>query len=242
MYLKHLALAAGVAVGGLASANAAAQSCAGFADVPSTDTFCQNIEWVRNRAITLGCNVAQTAYCPKDTVTREQMAAFMNRVGTALTPTFVRKSEPQLPALNFSGQQILCKTATVPATAYPRAAIVRGLVNLYTPDGGMDIEAKVVFSTDNGVNWQNSPTGDGLAYGSLYPSFAPPHDVSLNPMTAIDLNAATAYMFALAARRTAGTGEIANVYCENLVQLVNRNGSSSPFDLPQDARPAGRGS
>jgi hypothetical protein len=116
------------------------------------------------------------------------------------------------------------------------------MVNLYTPDGGMEVEAKVLFSTDNGVSWQGAPTGEGLAFGSLYASFSPPHDVSLYPMTAVDIPAGSAYMFAVGARRVAGTGEVANVYCENFVQILNRNGTSSPFDMPAQPRPEGRGS
>jgi hypothetical protein len=49
-------------------------------------------------------------------------------------------------------------------------------------------------------------------------------------MNVIDLNVGSSYRFALAAARTAGTGGTANAYCENLVQLVNRNGTATPLD------------
>ena len=70
----------------LVSAGAGAQSCAGFVDVPASDGFCPNVEWLKNRSITLGCTDT-THYCPTASVTRLAMAAFMNRLGTALTPT-----------------------------------------------------------------------------------------------------------------------------------------------------------
>lgn len=63
---------------------AAAAPCAGFNDVDDTSSFCPNVTWLKNRAITFGC--AANLYCPNDPVTRLQMAAFMNRLGDALFP------------------------------------------------------------------------------------------------------------------------------------------------------------
>jgi hypothetical protein len=62
-----------------ASFGVRAQFCAGFVDVPDTDPFCTHITWMRNRAITLGCDA--THYCPSEYVRRDQMAAFMYRLG-----------------------------------------------------------------------------------------------------------------------------------------------------------------
>ena len=58
---------------------ASAAPCAGFTDVQDTDQFCIHIEWLRNRAITLGCTTTQ--YCPAQYVRRDQMAAFLYRLG-----------------------------------------------------------------------------------------------------------------------------------------------------------------
>ena len=49
--------------------------CAGFTDVDDSSSFCVNVEWIKNRGITLGCTATQ--YCPHDYVTRLQMAAFL---------------------------------------------------------------------------------------------------------------------------------------------------------------------
>ncbi len=57
-----------------------AAPCAGFTDVDSTDPFCTQVAWVKNRGITLGCTSA-TLYCPNAAVTRLQMALFMYRQG-----------------------------------------------------------------------------------------------------------------------------------------------------------------
>lgn len=47
-----MALLMGVAGGALGA------PCAGFSDVDDASGFCPNVEWIRNRAITLGCRSA----------------------------------------------------------------------------------------------------------------------------------------------------------------------------------------
>lgn len=56
-----------------------AQTCAPFNDVAANNPFCASIQWMHNRAITLGCET--NAYCPDEYVRRDQMAAFMYRLG-----------------------------------------------------------------------------------------------------------------------------------------------------------------
>jgi hypothetical protein len=60
----------------------AAQPCMPFDDVLAASGFCSNIQWLYNRAITLGCTAppGQTWYCPSEFVRRDQMAAFLNRL------------------------------------------------------------------------------------------------------------------------------------------------------------------
>jgi hypothetical protein len=54
-----------------------------FTDVPNSNTFHADIDALADAGVTSGC--AAGKYCPKDFVTREQMAAFLNRLG-ALGP------------------------------------------------------------------------------------------------------------------------------------------------------------
>ena len=66
-----------------------AAPCAGFDDVddatgPTAD-FCEDVTWIRNRGVTLGCTATQ--YCPFQFVSRLQMAAFMHRLGESLFPS-----------------------------------------------------------------------------------------------------------------------------------------------------------
>jgi hypothetical protein len=58
---------------------APAAPCAGFVDVDDSSSFCVYIEWLKNRAITLGCTATQ--YCPSAFVRRDQMAALVYRLG-----------------------------------------------------------------------------------------------------------------------------------------------------------------
>jgi hypothetical protein len=54
----------------------------GFTDVPTGSTFANDIGKLATAGITKGCNPpANTRFCPKDDVTRQQMAAFLDRAG-----------------------------------------------------------------------------------------------------------------------------------------------------------------
>ncbi|MGE5277431.1 MAG: S-layer homology domain-containing protein [Acidobacteriota bacterium] len=46
-----------------------------FTDVAATDIFCKHVHYIAAQNVTLGCSATQ--YCPGDTVTRLQMAAFI---------------------------------------------------------------------------------------------------------------------------------------------------------------------
>lgn len=82
---RRLLLAAASALFALGvNGEAGAAPCAGFTDVEDTSPFCVNVEWLRNRGVTLGCSA--TTYCPGDPVTRLQMAVFMNRLANSLFP------------------------------------------------------------------------------------------------------------------------------------------------------------
>jgi hypothetical protein len=64
-----------------------------FNDVPNSNPFHSSISWLAENGITIGCNPPSNSnFCPKDNVTREQMAAFLHRqaqtsgnVGTQVT-------------------------------------------------------------------------------------------------------------------------------------------------------------
>jgi hypothetical protein len=52
-----------------------------FTDVPDSNIFHDDITWLADAGVTLGCNPpTNDKFCPGSTVTREQMAAFMRRL------------------------------------------------------------------------------------------------------------------------------------------------------------------
>lgn len=59
---------------------AAAIAADRFTDVPDSNIFHDDIGWLADAGVTLGCNPpANDKFCPGDNVTREQMAAFLRR-------------------------------------------------------------------------------------------------------------------------------------------------------------------
>ena len=117
--VRNLLASAGLA---LVAPAALALPCAGFTDVDSTSAFCPNVEWIKNRGVTTGCT-SSTLYCPTDSVSRLAMAAFMNRLGTALTPAMLRVDAAPGPVV-LDSTPVVCETADFPATGFPRRVYV----------------------------------------------------------------------------------------------------------------------
>jgi hypothetical protein len=215
------------------AAPAMAQNCVGFTDVLQSDAFCPNVEWLKNRGITLGCNPpTNNNYCPTANVSRLAMAAFLNRVGTALTPVELGTvaNDSMVPLnLNAPGQ-VRCQTGVYTVLNYPRRAVFNNKANLFEATARVDVLAEAVYSTDSGVTW--TAVVDSQTFQTLNSGGSPPDDVSTYQLGYLDLNVGQAYIFGVRVLRapgTAGTGN-ARVYCVNRVQIQNRNGASSPFD------------
>lgn len=69
-------------VGLLIAVPAAVWASHQFTDVSGSNVFHDDIDAIADAGVTKGCNPpANTEFCPDDNVTREQMAAFMNRLG-----------------------------------------------------------------------------------------------------------------------------------------------------------------
>ena len=70
------------------STNASAAACnpgqSPFGDVRQSAIFCKEALWLRNALVTLGCGDGSN-YCPGESVSRAQMALFMNRLAVAMT-------------------------------------------------------------------------------------------------------------------------------------------------------------
>ena len=129
--------------------------CAGFSDVPGvpfSDPTCQNVAWMKNRAITLGC--APTLYCPFESVNRLQMAAFMNRVGNVLTPD-VQSVEETGGTLNLGTISVICQTPDLPAltSSYPRTVDVSASMSLEV-NTFVTLDVQPVVSKNGGTSFQ----------------------------------------------------------------------------------------
>lgn len=78
---RHLLAVVGILVAAALAVPGVSWAADRFEDVPSSNVFSADIEWLADAGITKGCNPpANTRFCPGSNVTREQMAAFMHRL------------------------------------------------------------------------------------------------------------------------------------------------------------------
>jgi hypothetical protein len=202
-----------------------------FSDVPTSASYHGAVEWMVNRGISLGC--ATGLYCPNDSVTRAQMALFMQRLGIALTPTFLGPVAASGTAdLSFDTNRVLCASGTH-TPPHPQTAIVYSHAAI-TTSSGVDWLLAGAVSVDGGTVWSASLASASASEGFSYArTVAHTARVTLSP--------GVAYRFGALLIRTAGTGNITWHRCMLLVQIENRNAAASP--LVQTVAPAGgRGS
>lgn len=209
------------AVGCLSTGTANAAPCAGFTDVDDTNAFCANVEWIKNRSVTLGCGAG--IFCPGSPVLREQMAAFLNRLGNALEPTFAHTAQSGVSAQVNAAARV-CVTTPVAITGYPRVASPVGsmLAVMATVTGGANFTAKLVYSTDGGTtfnNWSFLETTAGTHSG-IYASMSPTGGPLL-------LDVGQTVVFAIQPNNFAGT--TFDAACELMVRMDSRTGASTPF-------------
>jgi hypothetical protein len=144
----------------LLPAAAPAQNCAGFTDITVFSPFCTNVQWMKNRAVTLGCGDG-TTYCPDESVNRLQMAAFMNRVGNLLEPRvyyIAGTSGVGIPT-DLADPSFVCQTPDIPEVAYNREVHADGAFSFTS--NGPGLLALIVFASfDSGVTWGPGPVND----------------------------------------------------------------------------------
>ena len=201
---------------------AIAAPCADFTDVDSGSDFCPNVEWLKNRRITLGCTSA-TTYCPGEAVARLTMAAFLSRLGTALTPE-------QLPveaapgAIDLDVGLVVCQTQDFVVADFPRRAYVDLSFNGKAPaDVGLAVD--VVISTNAGASWTNlnAVANRGFVAANQWGSFA---DLGF---TDLAVGQSVRWGARMSRGGIAGATDLADSRCELRVLVYNRNGSASPF-------------
>ncbi len=135
-----------------------------FKDVPDSNIFHDDIAWLADQAITIGCNPpANDMFCPADNVTREQMAAFMKRLATgravdagtlegntagdlttdayALTANLAR-----VPANGLQNTETMAQLTGIPAGSY--LIMAKGYQTYVGGDGKADSLCELVAETD----------------------------------------------------------------------------------------------
>jgi hypothetical protein len=213
---------------------ASAQNCAGFTDVPDTDPFCSNIQWIKSRGVTQGCTA--TTYCPSASVLRIQMAAFMNRLGTALTPQVLSAQAVTgaivLPAAAMAPALHLCETGDtteqVAPVQYERQASVTASISGLGDASGASWNAFVHVSTDGGMTWSDLNPGSSVG---IRTSSAPGAWASNSATERMDLAPGVTYRFAIGVRRDGvvpSTGNLTDGRCQIVATVSNRNPAPPP--------------
>lgn len=179
------------------AAVAGTDPCAGFSDIASDESFCQATIWLKNRGITTGCTATQ--YCPGQTVTRAQMALFLNRLGRALAPEVLhdaRLHQGANPAPNPPGT-LVCETQDFPTGDYARTANFYGSFAGYPNLQTVALQGYYRYSTDSGATWNY--VGNWMVNQFPTADVANPGEVANGMVNAPPLNLAvnTSYRFGL---------------------------------------------
>jgi Bacterial Ig-like domain (group 3) len=196
--------------------------CGGFSDVDPSSVFCANVEWLRNRPVTLGCVAG--LYCPNEVVFRLQMAAFMNRLGTAAAD-LVLSMQAQPGAIDLDTSTIVCQTTDFAIVNFPRRAIVDAILS---GQGAADVSfvAEAVVSFDAGSTW--APLAETAAAGSA----ASGHWGNVRAAGTRDLDVGQNVRFGLRVSRGGlpGAGGLGASRCNLRTQIGNRVTGYSPLD------------
>ena len=200
------------------------QPCGAFVDIGANSVFCPNVEWLKNRAITLGCTSA-TAYCPDSPVGRLAMAAFMNRLGASLTGTTLWQ-ETSLGALDLDVSPVVCQTADFVVAGFPRRAILDSVLS-GTSANEVGFASSLVASFDGGATW--APVG-----AASKRTAAPAGQWgTVRNGDNLDLDVGQTARFGLRVSRDGlpGTTDLSDSRCALRALVGNRNRTSSPYEL-----------
>jgi hypothetical protein len=235
--MKKLLLVTSFAAASALAGAALAAPCAEFTDVDDTSSFCVNVAWMKNRAITLGCT-STTLYCPADAVSRLAMAAFMNRLGNTLATTKLFSDANPGPVTIQNGAYGFVCLSTPHAPTYEQSAIVHGsawgLVNApvtWTADLWYSIDGGASFAYMSNFIPSFNATQAGMTSGSAFATMA--------------LTPGASYIFAILLRESvdapAGTGNFTDVACHLMAEIGNRSTVAAPTPPPCDGPNLGCG-
>jgi hypothetical protein len=193
-----------------------------FSDVPAGSLYHDAAEWLRNRGVTLGCTAG--LYCPDDLVTRGQLAVFLHRLSSAMTPRLLDAAYV-LGTVDLDTMPVVCQTIGYTAP-YAQTAMLLARTDGLGSVGG-NYRLSTVFSTDDGANW--TAATPGLA-----------HVIQIGPSVRgfgahyghVDLAPGTRYVFGVQLRRHGGgTANLTDAACGLHAQVINRDPASPPLSI-----------
>jgi hypothetical protein len=188
--------------------------CAGFGDIDVSSPFCQHVEWIRNRSVTQGCTAS--AYCPNDGVSRLAMAAFLARLGAALTPV-VLNVDATTGALPLALSVVSCQTSNFVVTGFIRRAHANAVIGAKAA-ANVDLGVELVASFDDGQQWVAiaQPSRAGLSANRW---------TGVGAIGSADLAVGQSVRFGVRFG-TGGapwTGDLIDSTCQLRVEIANRN-------------------
>jgi hypothetical protein len=151
------------------------------------------------------------------------MAAFMNRLGTALTPVQLRvDTAPGTVDLDLNA--VVCQTADFPVANFPRRAFV-DLSFTGTAAADVTLAADLAQSTDAGVTWTNLNTVPNR--GSVVAN----QWGGLSDVGYADLAVGQTVRWGVKMTRggAPGSADLTDSRCQLRVLVYSRDGASSPY-------------
>ena len=213
-------------IGSLASTQVHALACTvdPFSDVLAGNPNCSSVEWLKNRAVTLGCG--GSLYCPADFVTRIQMALFMQRLADAVVqqPVFANLAPGALSLTAQSTANPLC-TAIVALVGWPRTLVVNGQGSFRMVSAQGEVGLQILYTLDgNTNNWlvatpnAQVASADSTSWGSVSNS------------AVIQVPAGAPVKLGVGVLTASGSANVADSRCTLTGQIQSRTGSGTPFD------------
>lgn len=118
-----------------------------FNDVPDSNTFHEDIEWLKDNRVTIGCNPpANTEYCPDRTMTRAEMSAFMKRLARTFGAVGSQNTDGSSPVTVGTTFETL---ATVQVAPRAEANVTLNAHAHIAVEAGADVDFDFIIARDS---------------------------------------------------------------------------------------------
>jgi len=155
---------------------------------------------------------------------------FMQRLGTALTPT-VLFADDGYSSLDLDIDPVVCQTSNYTTLDYPQKAVLDLNVSIRGA-GNAGFYVTPVVSADGGTTWEYP-----WAYGGFTGNFHRGYVTSstwdnVAMVEYMELADNLTLMFGIVVGRDTGTADASDYRCDYAVTIYNRNGTTSPLGGP----------